>query len=392
MFAKFFIPPRLRIHNEDRHATWLELFFDLVLVAAIAQVGHLLVVAQSIHDGLVYAGLFVLVFWVWCGHTIYSTRFDSDDPVFRTFTFFNMFALIAMAVEVHNVAHGHGFAFGLAYLSSRLVLLGLLGRAFIHVPQARGFLKIYLVGFGLGALAWGGSLLLGGVERYWIWLGILSIELAVPWYIWKTQHTGTQINVEHIPERFGLFTIIVLGENIFAVVNGLENLTWNGHSIAVAVLSFVLAVTLWWRYFRLLDGHVIVNSAEQKQNLRSGQPYIYSHLPLLLGVVAIGIGIMRLISEIETFPITEATLTILLAGYGLFEIGIALLQVINSPRYRSSRLFLIQKIMGTMLIILFACFGKNLEAVVIITVLCSLPLLLLLYDVLLLPNKDQDSL
>ena len=37
-------PPRLRIgenrEQEHRHATWLELFYDLVFVVAVSQVAH----------------------------------------------------------------------------------------------------------------------------------------------------------------------------------------------------------------------------------------------------------------------------------------------------------------------------------------------------------------
>ena len=69
MLSKFLNAPKLRNYEEDgRHATWLELFFDLVLVAAIAQVGHLLINVDTLNDALTYVALFWIIFWVWCGH------------------------------------------------------------------------------------------------------------------------------------------------------------------------------------------------------------------------------------------------------------------------------------------------------------------------------------
>jgi len=374
MLSKMLTPPRLRPHDEDRHATWLELFFDLVLVAAIAQIGHLLVGAQTFYDGLIYAGLFALVFWVWCGHTIYSTRFDSDDPAFRLLTFLNMFTLIVMAVEVHNAAHGHGFAFGLAYLGSRLILLTLLGRAYKHVAEVRSVIKVYLVGFGVSACIWASSLFLHGPQMYWVWAIALGFDMLVPWYIWKTRYAGTTVNAEHIPERFGLFTIIVLGENIFAVVNGLENLIWNTTSLLVAALSFILAATIWWTYFRQIE------RATGSVELGSGQPYIYSHYPLLLGIVAVGIGTMRVIAGSGSEGVESAALAILIGGYSLWWIGGVFLHFVTCPQEAFAKTSLFRNGFIFILIVIIAIFGHGKSAIEVMSAIVALALLYAFWD------------
>src|SRR5207249_6700541 len=75
-------PLRVRSTGEaGRKVTWLELFFDLIFVAAVAQV------AEPLRDhysaiGLVrFAPLFALVWWAWTGHTVFSTRFHTDDVI-----------------------------------------------------------------------------------------------------------------------------------------------------------------------------------------------------------------------------------------------------------------------------------------------------------------------
>lgn len=90
-------PPRLRTEageERERHATWLELFYDLVLVVAVSQVAHVLSLDHSPKGIVIAIGLFVPVWWVWAGHTVYATRFDTDDLVYRLLTFLQMFAIM----------------------------------------------------------------------------------------------------------------------------------------------------------------------------------------------------------------------------------------------------------------------------------------------------------
>ena len=82
-----------------RRATWLELFFDLIFVAAVAQVGSPLHTSYSFVALARYAFLFFLIWWAWLGHTLYSTRFDTDDPVQRALTLVQMFTVAVMAAN-----------------------------------------------------------------------------------------------------------------------------------------------------------------------------------------------------------------------------------------------------------------------------------------------------
>jgi hypothetical protein len=84
--ARWLVPPRLRTiadETEERRATWLELFFDLVFVVAIAELSHQLAVDHSAEGFLRFAALFVPVWVAWQGYSFYADRFDTDDLVFR---------------------------------------------------------------------------------------------------------------------------------------------------------------------------------------------------------------------------------------------------------------------------------------------------------------------
>src|SRR6266511_3352278 len=90
---------RLRSTGEaGRKVTWLELlFFDLIFVAAVAQVAEPLRDHYSLVGLVRFTPLFVLIWWAWTGHTVFSTRFDTDDVIQRGLTLVQMFAVAAMA-------------------------------------------------------------------------------------------------------------------------------------------------------------------------------------------------------------------------------------------------------------------------------------------------------
>jgi low temperature requirement protein LtrA len=66
-------------NNENRRATWLELFYDLVFVVIIFQLARNLEEDFSLNGFLGFLAFFVLVWWSWTGAVFYATRFDTDD-------------------------------------------------------------------------------------------------------------------------------------------------------------------------------------------------------------------------------------------------------------------------------------------------------------------------
>ncbi len=117
------------------------------------------------------------------------------------------------------------------------------------------------------------------------------------------------LDTSHLPERFGLFTIIVLGETLLSVVSGMSKVDWWTGSVTTAVLAFGVAMCIWWIYFSFVE------EAPFLCNLGSGQSYIYVHLPIVIGVVVIGIGMKYAIIEASHPTLTPDTL--LLTGAGI---------------------------------------------------------------------------
>lgn len=282
-------PPRLRLvdpHVEQtaRRATWLELFSDLVFVVAVAELAHLLADQVSGARMLAYAGLFVPVWWAWVGGTFYNNRFDSDDTLHRILTLAQVLAVAVLAAAIHNAVGSGSATFALAYSVVRLVLVLEYLRAGIHVEAARPLIRRYTTGFTVALAIWVASTLVGEPARYVLWAAAMVIDLGTALSARRYQSLLPP-QPQHLPERFGLFVVIVLGESIASIVRGLSDADVTPLTLASAAAGVVLAFGIWWLYFENLEESVVLRTQV------AGQVWVYSHLLLLIAVAAVGVGI-----------------------------------------------------------------------------------------------------
>jgi low temperature requirement protein LtrA len=282
-------PPRLQTETEgERNATWLELFYDLVFVATVAMLGIRLVADTSTIGWLSYAAYFLLVWWLWASHTFYADRYDTDDLVYRFFAGTQMVAIAVLAASVSTGPAASTAVFAAAYAAARILLLLLYARAYRFVPATRQLVRGYLIGFGIGATIWVMSIFVPEPARFWLWGIALTIDLATPFVMRKAQ-AASPLDVSHLPERFGLFTILVLGEAIVAVTVGLGHVEWQWSTTIAGIAGLSIATGLWWIHFDNVDGRVV----RRKGGGKAWQPtvWIYSHLPLAIGLAMVGVGV-----------------------------------------------------------------------------------------------------
>ncbi len=288
--------PRLRIGEEvaeeHRHATWLELFYDLVYVVAVSQIAHYLYEDTSLKGFLGFVFLFVPVWWAWIGTTFYANRFDSDDIKHRLLTGLQMLAVAALAVNIHHGLGETSPGFAIAYAVTRFTLVLEYLRVIKHIPQARGLAKYYCVGFSIAAVLWLISAFVPIPIRFVLWVLGLAVDF-ITGISAKRFQVALLPHPEHLPERFGLFTIIVLGEAIIAVVNGVSEQQWDVQSAICAVFGFVIAFSLWWVYFENVSGSILSANVDRKVGLI--QVWLYGHLPLVIGLATTGVGVEKVI-------------------------------------------------------------------------------------------------
>jgi low temperature requirement protein LtrA len=276
------------MEESERAATWLELFYDLVFVAAVAMMGTRLVHDVSWVSVASYLSYFALVWWLWASHTFYADRYDTDDLIYRLLAGAQMVAVAVIAVSLSLGEAGSTQVFALGYTGARFVLLLLYGRAYRHVSGTRALVRGYIIGFGSASAIWLISILTPEPARFWLWGLAFAVDLATPYAVRKIQ-AAAPLDVSHLPERFGLFTILVLGESIVAVTVGLSHVAWQTQTTLVGIFGLGAATCLWWINFEHLDGSVIRRRGEGK-NWRP-TVWIYSHLPLAAALAMFGVSV-----------------------------------------------------------------------------------------------------
>jgi low temperature requirement protein LtrA len=319
-FARLLEPPRLRTRgrglDEMRRATWLELFFDLVFVAAVGQLANALAAEPTPARFFEFLALFVPVWWAWMGFTFYANRFDTDDLPYRLLMLCAMFGVAVLATTIPSVFRGATEGFAIAYIAVRVVLVTLYARASRHVPEARALVRTFLVFFSVAILVWAASLAFDAPWAYVLWGVALCVELAAPIRAWRSL-PDAPVDPMHLPERFGLLTLIVLGESVLAVVLGVAKVSWDARSAAAAATGFLVAAALWWIYFDFLD-----EGALTARGIFGGLTYTYMNYYVVVGLAALGAGVKLAVLGVA------GTSWVLSAGLALTMLGLGVIQLV----------------------------------------------------------------
>ncbi|MCU0316607.1 MAG: low temperature requirement protein A [Fimbriimonadaceae bacterium] len=284
------VPPSLQSGGtNERKVTWLELFFDLIFVVAVGQAALFLYGSYGWVGFGQFVVILVAIWWAWIGQTFYLTRFDSDDMVHKVLTVTQMFAVAALALNVQGAMGAQAGGFALAYVAIRAILVFEYVRAHRAMPETQALTGVYIAGFSLAALIWLASVWQPSPGRFWLWGTAIVIDFVTPFLAGGANFKAPP-RIHHLPERFGLFTIVVLGESIIAVVLGLQSVKLDSHDWLVAILGWIIAFGAWWSYFEGIRG-AEARAIVDRSSGRSFRVWMYSHLPLVLGIVGMAIGV-----------------------------------------------------------------------------------------------------
>ena len=320
----------LQLHSREssspRHATWLELFYDLVFVFTVAELAHLLHGDPSWTGIVSFVALFVPVWWLWIDFSYYADQFNVENGPYRLVMLGVMFGVVVLALTVHDALAGGSANFAAVYAALRLVIIFLYLQAWRQVPQARELTARYTISFSIAFLLWLLSIVVLPPLRFWLWAIALFIEVSNGPITYLTIRNVPQ-QKSHMDERFGLFVIIVLGEAIVAVASGVAETDWGWSSALTATGGFLTAVSLWWMYFERADESTI-NQALQggKMALLRSYVYGYSHVLAFTGIVATGVGIQFAIEAATGEPFIAEMRTVLCGGIAIFLAGVTTLQ------------------------------------------------------------------
>jgi low temperature requirement protein LtrA len=304
---------------------WLEVFYDLIYGVAIIELTNLLDDDPTPGELLRFIGLFLPIWWVWTGWTVYIARIEADDALHRILSFVQMFAIAAMAVQVRNHEAG-SWIFALSFVGARVCLLLMYLRARKNVREMIPISRVYLAGFAAGAGIWLISLAFPVPQRFWFWGVGLCVDFATPW-IGRSVLRSIPLDWSHLVERLGTFSSIVLSVAIAGVVIGTAGRAPNLPASVAAILAFTLAVCVWWLYSAFLERF------DLSSTLGSGQPYIYGHLPVVIGLSVLSAGVRRAIVGAGEGSTSAAAYWLVGGGCAMWVLGMILLRwLVVGPR------------------------------------------------------------
>jgi low temperature requirement protein LtrA len=152
------------------------------------------------------------------------------------------------------------------------------------------------------------SALLPAIPRLVVWAGlgiawVVGIVLAA-----RSSRVGLGLTpTDSLVERFGLFTIIVLGEVVLGVVAGLSAADRDARTIVTGMLALWMGFGFWWIYFDLVGRRLPRADGGALSN------WVISHLPVTGSITAAGAGMVSLIAHAHDAH-TSAGTSWLLAG------------------------------------------------------------------------------
>jgi low temperature requirement protein LtrA len=394
-----------------RHASWLELFFDLVVVSAVAQLAHLIhpsdehrVTAGQV---LLFAGLYYAVWSVWTSFTLYANV--AAEKTRQRSMLIAMFGLAVMAASVTRIVGENGIdlagqgatAFAVAYVACRVLSSlswGRTGSVVTSWPAAQR---------GAGLLPWVISIPWANA-RFALWALGIALDVGISYL--QSRHPEQMIeearrdaerrqaqiearvsasrrpreqplpfitphpahvDVAHLAERLGLFVIIVLGEAVAQVVIAAgEQPEWTAALRNASIAGFGLLVCIYW--LTLEYGPTAVPGSVVE---RAAQLTMPAHYTMTCGIAAIAAGLGALAEHADE-PLTEAGRWILCGGMVAYFLASAVLGLLA----RARPVWLLGWAMPSVAVpVLLAVFGRAVPGWWLVTILLLVALWLTLY-------------
>ncbi len=294
--ARFWQQPRP--HGEiipDRTVSFLELFYDLVYVVLIARAAHTLAHHISWRGAGEFAAVFGLIWIAWLNGTLHHELHSRQDGRTRTFMFVQMTLLATLAIYTGDAAGDDGAGFAFVYSLLLLVLTWLwYSVRRVDDEQYNSITGRYIGGMLISVAVMLASISLSNEARIWAWGALVLV-----WVVFGVTQFGQQLEVmgsgfaitHSMIERFGLFTIIVLGEVVVGVVDGLSEVERDATTIATGLIGLQIGFGFWWSYFDF------VGRREPRVGRYSIPIWLYGHLPLSMAIASAGAAMVGLVEH-----------------------------------------------------------------------------------------------
>jgi low temperature requirement protein LtrA len=307
---RFWLPPRA--HGEiieDRTVSFLELFYDLVYVVVISRAAHTLAGNVTWRGVGEFSAVFGLIWLAWLNGTLYYELHGREEGRTRFFVFVQMLLLALLAVFTSDATGDGGATFAIIYAVYVLVLNWLWYS--VRRLDSQEYMAVtgrYLAAMFISMAAIAMSALLPAGSRTVVWGLVVVGWVATGAAITRSRDIQFGISVtDSMVERFGLFVIIVLGEVIVGVVDGLSETEQTFRSVATGMLGLMIGFAYWWTYFDYVGGRLPIDTPSVRNT------WLFAHLPVSMSIGAAGAAMVGLVEHYSD-PATPGATAWLLGG------------------------------------------------------------------------------
>jgi low temperature requirement protein LtrA len=276
----------------------LELFYDLVVVILVAQAAHNLATHLTGRGLGEFAAVFTLVWIAWLNGTLHHELHSHDDARGRSMFLLQILVLVPLGAFIPEAASARGSAFATAagVLFALLALLWFLA-ARGDQPEYRRPSRLFVTGTALCAAVLAASAVLPAGPRVLTW-GLTGVAYLAGFTAVIATATPVQAAAltmtDALIERFGLLIIIVLGETVTGVVDGLTHTPVTALTLLVALVAVMAGFGAWWTYFDFA-GHRPPRPTRPPTLL-----WMLTHLPLTAAIAAMGAAMISLTDHAHT--------------------------------------------------------------------------------------------
>jgi len=292
-------PKNFSDRKNERKISWLELFYDLVYVAAIGQLTHRIATYPTWQTVGCSFLIFCLVFWSWVNGSQYYDLHGGEGIRTRLLTFWQMLAVAAAAITIPGVFEGSQQSFAITFAIVQIMITYLWWSVGLYDPSHRVFNKFYTINYSTAFALFIASIFTGYQTAIILWIIALLFNLTAPLVaartvirVLKERKQPAFTASATIVERFGLFTIIVLTESILSTVGGVSEIKDKQPAVWIAfILGILIAFLIWSLYFDM------TSEQETKKGYRYFQWFIFLHFLLLAALSVAGACLRILIAD-----------------------------------------------------------------------------------------------
>jgi inward rectifier potassium channel len=320
--------PSLQPFHAGRRASWLEIFYDIVVAGALVAAGssladHTTVVGTYMPFALVLAA----IVFSWTAFTFYQNRFSVDDLLHRLLVAGMMLAVSLLALYTPRVLDGDTRSFSLAYAAIEAIIALIYARTFVSVVDARPLTRLYGTVYAIGTGIWIAAAFAPRQWVYVLWCAGVGLSLSFPMSRRSRELAMDRPpDTRHMTERYGLVTSMVLGLVLLSVLAPLSGNASPSMILPIAVV-LLLMCSLWWLYFDDVAGSSL------RHETAAPFVWVYAHLPLLLGLVTVGAGLRRLMhADPEVAAMDPVVRGLLAGGLCLTLFSLALIDSVTERR------------------------------------------------------------